>query len=129
MVSRANHAQNSLTNKATASLSSTSPASPPDSSPAHNPIKLIHLDTSRHAGAAIRLEYHILEQLLVNIFLEHSRHPAQMRQRDGSLLPIRKQAKCLVHSALVCFAGGLVFLCVELERADGEEGLVGCVSV
>lgn len=105
------------------------PQSPPNASPAHDAIKLIGLDAPCHARAAVGLENHVLEQLLVDLLLEHGRHPPQVRQRNGPVLVVGEEAKRLVDGPLVRLARRLVLLRVELERADGEEGLVRRVAV
>ena len=103
--------------------------SPPDSSGPHNLVKLIDPDAPRHASAPIRLKDHVLEHLLIHVLLQHRGHAPQVCQRYGTLVAglhaARKQPKGFGQLGLV----RRVVAVVELERADGKEGLVGRVPV
>lgn len=102
--------------------------SSPDSRGLHHPVKLIDLHPPRNTAAPIRLQYHVLQHLLVDLLLEHGRDPLQHRQRDWSVLVVREQPEGLLHCLAVRI--GIVGRAgVELEGADGEEGFVGSVAV
>lgn len=105
----------------------TGKSSPPHASPLHDIVKLVHLDAAHHPRPAIRLENHILEHLLVHVLFKNSRHALQMRQRNGPVGIISKQPKRLVELSIV--GGRAAVLCVEFERANGEERLICGVSV
>ncbi len=100
--------------------------SPPHARPAHHLVKLVPADAARHARAAVGLEDHVLEQLLVDVLLEHGRDAPQVRQRNGPVLLVRKQPKRLVDLGRVRRRVGPA---VEFQRRNGEEGLVGRVAV
>lgn len=102
--------------------------SPPHPSVPHHAIKLIQLHAPRNAHAAIRLEDHVLEQLLVHVLLEHGGDAAQVGQRDGAVVAVCEELKGL-DELLAVVGVGVVLARVELEGADGEEGLVGGVAV
>ncbi|KAI6766290.1 hypothetical protein HG530_007360 [Fusarium avenaceum] len=101
--------------------------SPPNTSALHNSIKFLNTNTSSNAHAAVRLENHILEEFLIHILLQHSRHAPQVRQRDRTVLPVREQPECLLDLGAVRIR--VVLSAVELEGADGEEGLERSVTV
>lgn len=103
--------------------------SPPNPSTPHDAIKLIHTHAPRNAHAAIRLENHILEQLLVHILLEHGSDAAQVGQRDGPVGAVCEELEGLGELRAVSIRTTAAVARVELERADGEEGLVGGVAV
>lgn len=100
--------------------------SPPNARAPHDAVKLIHLDAARNTGPIVGLEDHVLEQLLVDVLLEHGGHAAQVRQGNRPLLAVGEEPEGLVDLGAV---PARVAAAVELERADGKEGFVRRVAV
>lgn len=87
--------------------------SPPYSSVPHHAIKLIQLHAPRNAHPAIRLENHVLEQLLVHVLLEHGGDAPQVRQRDGAVVAVCEELEGL-DELLAVGVVGVVLARVEL---------------
>lgn len=101
---------------------------PPHAGVPHHLVKLGNGDAARNPGPAVGLEDHVLEQLLVDVLLEHGGHAAEVGQRDGAVAAVGEEAEGLVDAGAV---RRVVFVAarVQLEGTDGKEGLVGGVAV
>ena len=95
---------------------------PPNPRSPHNIIKLILLNTPLNPHPTIPLEHHIPQQLLPDLLPEQRRDAPQVRDGDGPARTVREEGVGLVELAGV--GGGRVVARVELEGADGEEGVV-----
>lgn len=88
-------------------------------------MKLFQRHPRTQPSTPIRLNNHILEQIIINrVLLELARDAPQMTQRDRSVRAAREQ---LVRG--VYFGGsGVVILGAELCGDSGDEGAVGDVA-
>lgn len=96
----------------------------PHPCPPHHLLKLSPPYTLPNPGTIIRLEYHILQQILGDVLLQRHGDPLQVSQRQGlNPLGAREQPERLVHLGQVRLPRRVVIALVELQRADGDERL------
>ena len=106
-------------------LLSNGPSSSKHPCSTHYPLKLLHPNSLTHTLSAIRLQDHILQHLLIHIFLQFSRHPPQHRNRDPVLLAFPREES---ESSLDLLADTLLAPALQFQRRDGKEMRVCCVA-
>ena len=110
-------APDSPSSKQSAQSSSSEDACPP-----HDALKVLHAHPTAHSLPTIRLAYHILEHLLVDVLLQLAGHAPQHVQRDTVLA---RRPREQLEGALHLLDARVVAAAVQLERRDADEGLVG----
>lgn len=98
------------------------PQLPPDPGPPHNVVKLVLLDPPLDADPAVPLEHHVAQQVVGDVLPQQGGDAPQVGDGDGPAGAVGEERVGLVELAGV--GGGRVVARVELEGADGEEGVV-----
>lgn len=118
-------------------LSILDPHSLPHPGPAHHLLELGPPHAAADAGAAVGLEDHVLEELVVDVLLEGHGDALQVSQGQGrgggvaifiGVVVPDEEAEGFIDLGRVGLVR-IVVARVQLQGADGDEGLVGGVAL